>query len=681
MGTSSLVQQAWGSVGRVKQTIAAAAVLYAAVACIALAVLASIPSHWKWVADWIAVPSQGLAILATVIVVCEQRRTRGYSMHIWALVGVFSAASLVASFLWNEWRAAGNDRRLTVADCCYFFDYAVLTAAYALAYRHYGGSFRSIRTWLDGLTILVALLATFWATLLGPFTPPGQSQPMGVVFGGAYAVSIALLITMASLLYLRLPPARGRLIPVILIAAGIIDMVWEIAWLANWLRDLDFIGLYYNFGDVICFTLVVCAAIANPQQRGLESERENVERSAYTFLPILSALIATALIAIFLASTRAADAWILVGLVLLTALLLVMRQRAVRRDLAALNRAVAARASDARLTELVRQSADAFLIVDQHGIISYASPATDPILGVGPRDLLGKRVEAILGPGNEAAVGAFLARLIADAGPPQPLEVTVASELPVLRMVRVSGANRIGNPNIEGLALTLTDITALRHLERQVLELANQERLRLAGDIHEGLGQQLTGISMMLQGAAKAPDPDPARQQEYLQLIVTEMAEAICGARDLARELSEIYVVGGSLRSALEQLGKDAEGHPRVHINVDPRFDDRIVDDFPADHLFRIAQEAVQNANRHGQCSKTDVALQVHDDHLVLTIADDGCGYDHPPPANSGLGLRLMEYRARLIGGSFLVRRRAAAGTHVQVTVPLRYVLAEPAIS
>jgi PAS domain S-box-containing protein len=363
----------------------------------------------------------------------------------------------------------------------------------------------------------------------------------------------------------------------------------------------------------------------------------------------------------------------------LTGLLLVARQAAVRRELTSLNRALATLAADTRLTELVRQSTDAFLVVDSGGIITFASPASQSVLHLEPQQLQGTSALLLLGAAHEVALGGFLGRLVREPGSPESLEVTVTSHPGAPRMLRISGANQLANPHIEGLALTITDVSALRSLERDVLEIASQERLRLAGDVHEGLGQQLIGIKMMLQGASKAPDADPARQKEYLKKIVDQMGDAIVSVRDLARGLSPMYVVGGSLGGALQRLGKDSSSDTPIHVAVDARFDDRIVGDFPADHLFRIAKEAVQNATRHSGCTQASIDLQLVEDQVVLAVSDNGCGCEFLPHTSNGLGLRMMDYRARVIGGSFSIGRHAAAGTLVQVTVPLRCVVGEAA--
>jgi signal transduction histidine kinase len=243
-------------------------------------------------------------------------------------------------------------------------------------------------------------------------------------------------------------------------------------------------------------------------------------------------------------------------------------------------------------------------------------------------------------------------------------------------MLRVSGANHLDNLNIRGLALTVSDITTERTLERDVLDVANQERVRLASDIHDGLAQQLVGVKMLIQAVSKRSAEHPERAQEDLREIVNHMGEAVESARSLAHGLSPLHVMRGSLGDALQRLETIAEGVAAVRVAVDRRLTDLALDDNAADHLYRIAREAVQNAIRHGCCASVDVEVRTTDHDLTLSIVDDGQGDPEQSYVPSGLGLRLMDYRARILGGTFVIAGRRPFGTTVQVTVPLRGVLA-----
>lgn len=657
--------------------MAAFAVIYAVCAVIAVALAPTTPRVWRLLGDWIAAPVQVLAIIATATVVRSRWSARGHDRSMWALVCAFCVTSLIASLVWNLLRKLGGVPSLSYPDLIYFLDYGLLTAAYAVAFRRFGGSFRDPLTWLDFVTIVVAVIATFWGTLLGTFLPPAHGPRVDLPYAISYAASVSIWMAFAALLFLRMPQFRPVI--VLLICAGLIETIWEVGWLATWLTDRNYVGAFYNFGDVLAFTMIACAA-ALAEQPEPEVTIDDTERSAYSFAPTLSALSAIALFGASLASTRAPDAWVLVGLVILAVLLLVTRQAAAHKKLAELNRALAFRVADARLTELVRQSADAFLIIDARGIVTFASAATEAMIGMAPPQAIGTTAVDLFGPDHEETFARFLNRLVAEPREALSLELSLEPADGSPRTLRLLGANRLANVHIEGLTLTISDISEQRALERDVLTAANHERLRLAGDIHDGLGQELSGIALMLHALSKSPELEALKSRTELNAIVGHVTEAIRGARDLARGLSPIYVVRGSLRDALLRLKRDAGAAPPVHVEVDPALGELVIDELPADHLYRIAREAVKNAMRHGSCSKVEVWLRVLDETLWLEISDDGIGYDLRAGADIGFGLRLMEYRARIIGASFEIVRRETGGTTVRAQVRLGTVARKSAV-
>ncbi len=271
------------------------------------------------------------------------------------------------------------------------------------------------------------------------------------------------------------------------------------------------------------------------------------------------------------------------------------------------------------------------------------------------------------------ALATFFAGLTTPEPGPREIELVVAHRDGTARVMNLSGANELDNPHIGGVTITCTDVSEQRALERQVLDIATDERVRIAGDIHDGLGQDLAGIALLLQCATSSPDRDPEAQRVQLLQIVAQLNHAVAGARDLARGLSPIEVVRGSLGGALQRLGHDAGQPVPVVVHVDTRFDERVIDHVPADHLYRIAHEAVLNAGRHSGCSRIEVTLEVRDNELVLGISDDGRGFAYGSRTDGGVGLRLMAYRARIIGGKVTFGRHAGSGVHIEVAVPLRH--------
>jgi PAS domain S-box-containing protein len=469
---------------------------------------------------------------------------------------------------------------------------------------------------------------------------------------------------------MQLPSFRGRPAVLLLVAAAVADAAWEIMWLASWWKGRDLVGLFYNFGDVLCFAAIISAVAASQFATSPASDGVNPERRADSFLPALAVLVAIALVAGSVATTRRWHAWILVGLVALSAFLLLTRQQSVRRELRALNRQLAKREADERLTELVRRSTDLILVVNAEGIVSFASPATESMLGLPVSHVQDTPAVEVLGPDHAPVLGHFLEQVRAPSAAPLTIEIRTHRPGGKDQIFKVGAVNRLANHLIGGIVLTLTDVTEQRLLEREVLDIATRERVRLSADIHDGLGQELVGISMLLHGAAAAPDPDPAVHKSQLQTIVGHVNRTVGMARSLARGLSPLHVVRGSLGGALQRLVPESNTSVSVRLDIDPAFDTYIVGDIYADHLYRIAHEAVSNALRHSGCTGIDIGLRRLDSAVVLSVSDDGRGFCEPFPEHTGLGLRLMEYRARIVGGSLSVDSAPGSGTRVKVVMP-----------
>jgi signal transduction histidine kinase len=205
-----------------------------------------------------------------------------------------------------------------------------------------------------------------------------------------------------------------------------------------------------------------------------------------------------------------------------------------------------------------------------------------------------------------------------------------------------------------------------------VLEIATRERNRLGSDLHDGLGQELTGIALMLRSLAtrvnRGEGPRPGEVEDLLAMVNA----TIESARALAHGLAPVALTHDGLVSALvtmiERLRKSS--------GIDIRFESNCrgpltLTDPVAQHLYRIAQEALTNALRHA--SPTRVIVRIKSDGRVveLSVRDDGTGLPEHAHPFSGMGLKIMRYRARLIGGEIALRRRASGGTRVSCTVRL----------
>ena len=212
---------------------------------------------------------------------------------------------------------------------------------------------------------------------------------------------------------------------------------------------------------------------------------------------------------------------------------------------------------------------------------------------------------------------------------------------------------------------TARDVTDRKRLEREILDIGDREKERLGRELHDGLCQNLAGIAALSAALARklAAGSEPAAVEAAE--IAGLLNETIGQARDLARGLNPVGLEQIGIAAALEALASNVQAlYPvtcrfqcdRPFLSLGPEVET---------HLFRIAQQAVNNAITHGRGRRIDISLSFRDGKGLLSIRDDGIGIPAKPPKGKGIGLHTMNYRCRLIGASVLVQRRARRGTAV----------------
>ena len=265
-------------------------------------------------------------------------------------------------------------------------------------------------------------------------------------------------------------------------------------------------------------------------------------------------------------------------------------------------------------------------------------------------------------PASQVRIRAAMNALL-EAGTPYDLELQLITKSGRHRWVRVTGrrdAATTANSRISGV---FQDITERRNLESEILLIAQREQSRMGLDLHDGLGQTLTGVSLLLGHAITAvPDTLPKVHQN-LNEIKAYVTEAIATCRVLAHGLAPVSQQRGGLPPALRQLGVRLEQVHGIKILVDIHGFAQPPESV-ADHLYRIAQEALTNAIRHAGAMNIRLLVDLNADRILLTVTDDGQGIPASAIAD-GLGISIMRYRARLIGAVLTIEHRSPAGTEV----------------
>lgn len=214
------------------------------------------------------------------------------------------------------------------------------------------------------------------------------------------------------------------------------------------------------------------------------------------------------------------------------------------------------------------------------------------------------------------------------------------------------------------------DISRRKQLERELLELSERERRGFAQELHDGLGQQLGGVAylanVLREKLAERNAPEVVAATRIFGLV----REAIEHSRRISRGLSPIRPEPDGLMIALRELAHQTTGLFRVHCRFHCRKPVMVEDSPLAGHLFRIAQEAVSNALKHGKPRRVALRLSRVRDSITLIVADDGKGIGPLSPTRQGLGLHIMQYRAGLIRGTVNVQARHGGGTEVVCSAP-----------
>jgi signal transduction histidine kinase len=220
-------------------------------------------------------------------------------------------------------------------------------------------------------------------------------------------------------------------------------------------------------------------------------------------------------------------------------------------------------------------------------------------------------------------------------------------------------------------AVKLTvEIGHRERLQRELLQISEREQERVGHDIHDSLCQHLTGTALAAEVLSESLQAANSPQSNDAARVVALIEEGIALGRNLARGLSGVEVEKNGLAAALSDFAQSTSELFNVSCRFecpDPLF---IEDAHTAVHLYRIAQEAVGNAIKHGEAKDIVIRLESTDAGCTLRVLDNGSGLP-VKPKDTGMGLHIMSYRSELIGAQLDVRRRSPKGTELTCTLPL----------
>jgi PAS domain S-box-containing protein len=329
------------------------------------------------------------------------------------------------------------------------------------------------------------------------------------------------------------------------------------------------------------------------------------------------------------------------------------------------------------MAAIVESSSDAILSTTPDGLIASWNQAAERIYGYTDREAIRQPIIMLVQPDRADE----LLQILTDVGEGNRIEnfETVLrrkdgslAEISLTISPILDGAGRVTGASAIG-----RDIGPRKQLEREILESGDNERRRIGHDLHDGLGQILAGIALKTQALQESLVAEESSQAQESGDIVRLVNDSIRQTRTLARGLDPVDAEANGLPAALQTLAVQTEYLFRVQCNYETSTNRLAVDAPTGMALYRIAQEAIHNAVTHGHASQIDLKLEEIGKELRLRIRDNGKGFDAVAKAGSGMGLRIMKYRANSVGGRLSLHSPDGKGTEVECVVSRQLPVAE----
>jgi len=332
---------------------------------------------------------------------------------------------------------------------------------------------------------------------------------------------------------------------------------------------------------------------------------------------------------------------------------------------------------------------DAIITIDIQGLIETVNWAAEKMFGYAKAEMIGQNVKLLMPSPYREEHDGYL-RHYRETGRARilnmPRELVARRKDGTTFPIDLSVSPVDHSDYFTGV---IRDISERKQLQEHVLESAAEEQRRIGLELHDGTGQELTGLSLVagtlfnLVNAVPVKESNGERVRQFDQAsftrlyeIAKRLNEKIAEANRLVYQLSHgimpVQIDSEALRSALDELAASIHAPPKISCSFDCPLPVMAANNTAATHLYRIAQEAVNNALKHSQAKEIRISLRQNDDQIALEVSDDGVGIDAAGSRvditrkDRGMGLRTMQYRAGMIAGTLQIQRRETGGTLVR---------------
>jgi PAS domain S-box-containing protein len=323
---------------------------------------------------------------------------------------------------------------------------------------------------------------------------------------------------------------------------------------------------------------------------------------------------------------------------------------------------------------IIERLSEGVMLLQRDGTILFANPAFEKLCGYARGELQGKNAR-VLSFRSSANFDDLMSTVFEGTADNRTSIIDLEGRRKDGTMCPIQGyfsSMMLGQTRC--VVAVANDVSERKQLERELMHVATRVQQRIGSDLHDGLGQQLAGIAMMLQALGHRVAHDGmATLGAEIEDVVKLVNEAIHSTRSLARGLSPVGPSREGLLEGFEELVNQVQERYRIRVKLDLLLPVELsLDENTATNLYRIAQEGVLNAARHAAAEQILLRLCVAGSDVELLIIDDGKGFDPLDVVRGGMGLRIMRFRAQLIGGYVSVESRPGTGTTLRCRCQLQ---------
>lgn len=318
---------------------------------------------------------------------------------------------------------------------------------------------------------------------------------------------------------------------------------------------------------------------------------------------------------------------------------------------------------DAHLKSILNTVADAIFTIDKKGTISDVNPVTYNIFGYTSEELKGGNIATLL-PTAVAGTGNIFSPFHDYTYREYTAQRKNGSSIPIGLSIR-----EIDHSGL--FTYVVRDLSLVKSMQRQMLDITEEENRRIGRELHDSIQQQLVGIRLLADNLLAGAQGLPQTVFQAQTRLTKELDHTIDELRTLCRGMVAMHLDGDGLRAALNQLATGVTAGRHIHCSFDSIGKIILTNSAVSVHIYRIAQETVTNALKHAKATHITLTLRVEMGQLTLEICDNGVGICDEALESDSMGLQIMRYRADLIDANLKIYRRETGGTCVSCSVPM----------